>query len=237
MKGLNFVGFITAKVIPACISKGQSSHAHQWFQHVLQGFLPLSKLQATSVTSEYFITAHSTQLQFSSKHIFKGLNFVGFITEKVILASISMGQSCHVHQQFKHALQGFNLKHAAGNLNHQWVVFNSPLQATSVVKQTHPQIKCPYFKLVVSGEITSHHHNMLSGLRDWESRITYSHQANIQRWASCIFLCLPLFFFFFFFFLIWVLRPFQEYFTYIEPIVHRRWAKTGEPGEKPPDHP
>ena len=43
--------------------------------------------------------------------------------------------------------------------------------------------------------------------------------------------------YFFFFFLIWVLRPFQEYFTYIEPIVHRRWAKTGEPGEKPPDHP
>ena len=43
--------------------------------------------------------------------------------------------------------------------------------------------------------------------------------------------------FFFFFFLIWILRPFQEYFTYIEPIVHRRWAKTGEPGEKPPDHP
>ena len=28
------------------------------------------------------------------------------------------------------------------------------------------------------------------------------------------------------FFFIWVLRPFQEYFTYIEPIVHRRWAKT-----------
>ena len=43
--------------------------------------------------------------------------------------------------------------------------------------------------------------------------------------------------FFFFFFLIWVLRPFQEYFTYIEPIVHQRWTKTGEPGEKPPDHP
>ena len=39
-----------------------------------------------------------------------------------------------------------------------------------------------------------------------------------------------------FFFLIWVLRPFQEYFTYIEPIVHRRWAKTGVPGEKPPDY-
>ena len=52
-------------------------------------------------------------------------------------------------------------------------------------------------------------------------------------------ICSPpfFFFFFFFFFLIWVLRPFQEYFTYIEPIVHRRWAKTGEPGEKPPDHP
>ena len=47
----------------------------------------------------------------------------------------------------------------------------------------------------------------------------------------------PLMIDFFFFFLIWVLRPFQEYFTYIEPIVHRRWAKTGEPGEKPPDHP
>ena len=45
------------------------------------------------------------------------------------------------------------------------------------------------------------------------------------------------FFFFFFFFLIWVLCLFQEYFTYIEPIVHQRWAKTGVPGEKPPDHP
>ena len=40
-----------------------------------------------------------------------------------------------------------------------------------------------------------------------------------------------------FFFLIWVLQPFQEYFTYIEPIVHQRWAKTEEPGEKLPDHP
>ena len=40
-----------------------------------------------------------------------------------------------------------------------------------------------------------------------------------------------------FFFLIWVLRPFKEYFTYIELIVHQRWVKTGEPGEKPPDHP
>ena len=36
---------------------------------------------------------------------------------------------------------------------------------------------------------------------------------------------------------IWVLRPFQEYFTYIEPIVNHRLAKTGVPGEKPPDLP
>ena len=44
-------------------------------------------------------------------------------------------------------------------------------------------------------------------------------------------------FLFFCFFFIWVLCLFQEYFTYIEPIVHQRWAKTGVPGEKPPDHP
>ena len=31
---------------------------------------------------------------------------------------------------------------------------------------------------------------------------------------------------------IWVLQFFQEYFTYIEPIIHQRWAKTGEPGEE-----
>ena len=35
-----------------------------------------------------------------------------------------------------------------------------------------------------------------------------------------------------FFYFIWVLRPFQEYFTYIEPMVHPRWVKTGEPREK-----
>ena len=29
---------------------------------------------------------------------------------------------------------------------------------------------------------------------------------------------------------IWVLLPFQEYFTCIEPIVHQKWGKTGEPG-------
>ena len=34
-----------------------------------------------------------------------------------------------------------------------------------------------------------------------------------------------------------VLRPFQEYFTYIEPIIKQRWAKTGVPREKPPDLP
>ena len=33
------------------------------------------------------------------------------------------------------------------------------------------------------------------------------------------------------FFVIWVLWPFQEHFTYIEPIVHQRCAKTGEPGK------
>ena len=45
------------------------------------------------------------------------------------------------------------------------------------------------------------------------------------------------FFFFFFFFFIWVLRPFQEYFTHIEPILHQRLAKTRESGEILPDHP
>ena len=40
---------------------------------------------------------------------------------------------------------------------------------------------------------------------------------------------------FFFLFLIWFLRPYQEYFTYIKTIVHERWAKIGEPGEKPPE--
>ena len=34
-----------------------------------------------------------------------------------------------------------------------------------------------------------------------------------------------------------VLRAFQEYFPYIKPIVNQRWAKTGVPGEKPPDLP
>ena len=30
---------------------------------------------------------------------------------------------------------------------------------------------------------------------------------------------------------IWDLRPFQEYFTYIESIVNQRWTKTRVPGE------
>ena len=43
------------------------------------------------------------------------------------------------------------------------------------------------------------------------------------------------FFFFLFCFLIRVLLRIQEYFTYTELTVHQRWAKIGEPGEKPPD--
>ena len=31
---------------------------------------------------------------------------------------------------------------------------------------------------------------------------------------------------------IWVLQPFQEYFTYIEPMVNQRWAKTRVPRRK-----
>ena len=41
----------------------------------------------------------------------------------------------------------------------------------------------------------------------------------------------------FFFYLGLILQPFPEYFTYIELIVHQSWKKTGEVGEKPPDHP
>ena len=36
---------------------------------------------------------------------------------------------------------------------------------------------------------------------------------------------------------IWILQPFQEYFTHIEPTVHQRWAKTGVFEEKTPDLP
>ena len=45
------------------------------------------------------------------------------------------------------------------------------------------------------------------------------------------------FFFFFFFFLFLFFAPVEDYFTYIEPIIHQRWAKTGEPGEEPPKNP
>ena len=44
---------------------------------------------------------------------------------------------------------------------------------------------------------------------------------------------------FFFLFGIWVLWPFQEYCTYIEPIVHQTLKggrKQENPGENPPDH-
>ena len=34
---------------------------------------------------------------------------------------------------------------------------------------------------------------------------------------------------------IWILQPFQDYFTYFEPIVNHRWAKIRVPREKPPD--
>ena len=33
------------------------------------------------------------------------------------------------------------------------------------------------------------------------------------------------------------LRPLQEYFTYIEPIVHKGGQKPKNPGKKTPDHP
>ena len=34
---------------------------------------------------------------------------------------------------------------------------------------------------------------------------------------------------------IWILLPFQKYFTYIELFINQRWAKTGVPGETPRD--
>ena len=52
-----------------------------------------------------------------------------------------------------------------------------------------------------------------------------------------MFFCLFFFFFFFFVFL-WFrfYGPFKNI-SLIEPIVHQRWAKTGESAEKPLDHP
>ena len=56
--------------------------------------------------------------------------------------------------------------------------------------------------------------------------------ASREGFSDCIDVCFFFFFFFFFFFLIWVLRSLQEYFTYIEPIVHQRWARKPEnPGK------
>ena len=45
------------------------------------------------------------------------------------------------------------------------------------------------------------------------------------------------FFFFFFFFFDSVLRPFQAFYTHIETDQSVGGAKTGVPGEKPPDTP
>ena len=69
-------------------------------------------------------------------------------------------------------------------------------------------------------------------MRTWGLHPRFLKNSTVSSQISLFF-----FFFFFFFFLIWVLWPFQEYFTYIEPIVHQRWVKTREPGENPPDHP
>ena len=63
----------------------------------------------------------------------------------------------------------------------------------------------------------------------------YMYIIGIGRGINSFKMCSFLLFFFVFF--IWVIRSFQEYFTYIELIVHQMWVKTREPGEKPPDHP
>ena len=55
-------------------------------------------------------------------------------------------------------------------------------------------------------------------------------------WMIYCFIFLIYFILFFFIFYLGF-TALQEYFTYIELGVHQRWAKTGEPGEKPPDHP
>ena len=72
----------------------------------------------------------------------------------------------------------------------------------------------------------------LVGLWSTDSRMTSKFLCRCRPLVMCVFGMLS-----FFFFLIWVLRPFQEYFTYIKPIVNQRWGKTGVPGEKPPDLP
>ena len=93
---------------------------------------------------------------------------MGFITAIAKLASISMGQSNHAHQQFKHAHQGFNLKHAAGNINYREFVLIAHYRQP-VVKQTHPQIKCPYFiqtDCEWANNFTSSQHVHYHNLRD-----------------------------------------------------------------------
>ena len=59
----------------------------------------------------------------------------------------------------------------------------------------------------------------------WKSHGYHTVHILKERLSTLVFL-------FFLGFFISVLQPFQEYFTYIEPIVHQRWAKTGEPGGK-----
>ena len=58
-----------------------------------------------------------------------------------------------------------------------------------------------------------------------------------QSVLDLVYKLLLLFIYLFIYFFDLGFTAFQEYVTYIEPIVHQRWAKTGEPGEKPPDHP
>ena len=55
---------------------------------------------------------------------------------------------------------------------------------------------------------------------------------NLNLCILCMLGPYHLFFLLFLLFLIWDLRPFHEYYTYIELIVHQRLAKTREPGEK-----
>ena len=73
--------------------------------------------------------------------------------------------------------------------------------------------------IMVSQKATT---NWLHGARHYHAVKSIAQEG--LQWGGGLHPCnLLLFFFsFFFFFLIWVLRPFQEYFTYIEPIVHQR---------------
>ena len=54
-------------------------------------------------------------------------------------------------------------------------------------------------------------------------RVKFTSSKIICTFRTCMVRC-QLVQFFFFFFLIWVSLPFQEYFTYIEPIVHQTFT-------------